>query len=169
MKTKTIWFFLVTLFFLIIGTGCEKAGKEVLEPGLSIYKTQNDYFNNVHTNLMDGEVYYKQSLRGKVVVEDNGDVHYKFRVNLIDGYILADEHSSTAAFLNYTNKEYYEMEIQGFLPSLDEIENSIIDSDPFLEFYYDPTYPRVFEMSDTARINEIIKNGEIEKYFERLK
>jgi len=169
MKTKTICFFLVTLFFLIIGTGCEKVGKEVLEPGLSIYKTQNDYFNNVHTNLMDGEVYYIQSLLSKVTIDDNGDAHYIFRVNLIDGYILAAEHSSTAAFLKYTNKEYYEMELQGFHPSMDEIENSIIDADPFLEFYYDPAYPRVFEMRDTARINEIIKNGEIEKYFKKAK
>lgn len=60
------------------------------------------------------------------------------------------------------------MEVQKIYPSVDELQNSIIDADPFIE-YYMALKPGRFVIGDTAQINEIIRNGEIEKYFERLK
>ncbi|TDO03130.1 hypothetical protein DET65_2612 [Sunxiuqinia elliptica] len=170
MKTISLKIGILLLAFALMGAGCEKdTPSETLAPGLVIYKTKKDYFENVHTWLKDGKVIFIQSFHQKIELDNEGYASYKFRSKLIDGYVLAAEHPVTTAFLSYSIQDYSEMEAEGSHPSMDEIENNIIDDDPFVEYYYDATSPRTFEMRDTAQINEIIRNGEIEKFFRKLK
>ena len=171
MKTTILKISFIFLFLSLMGAGCEKDKPEALGPGLTIYKTSNDYFNNASINLMDGKVYYLPDI--PIETDGNGIVHHKFRVKLANGYILASgDHSIYTAFLSYTVEEYYNMmEVQKIHPSFNELQNNIIDSDPFEKYYYDtiPYGSGGFEFKDTAKINEIIRNGEIEKYFKKLK
>ncbi len=48
----------------------------------------------------------------------------------------------------------------------DILRKYILDKDPYLEVYRCIT---TLELKDSIQINEIIQNGEIEKYFKRLK
>lgn len=172
MKTTILKISVFLLIFSLMGAGCGKdVPDEALRPGIAIYKTRNDYFNNVHTWLNDGRVIFKQSFHQKVEFDGVGNIHYKFRARLVNGYIFAGEEPVTTAFLSYTIQEYYDMESQKNLPTTNEIKASIIDADPFTEYYYDTLSPDIggFVIEDTAKINEIIRNGEIEKYFKKLK
>ncbi len=145
-------------------------------PGLSIYKTKGDYFNKAFVFKKSSGIYmvpaYYNSryntITSKIKITDT-DTVYTRSIKLIDGYILAAEGSKDMAFLSFTFKEYLRYEIKnGHHPTDEELLNGIID-DPFIEFYYDPQRPRRFELSDTAEINQIIRNGELEKYFKRIK
>ncbi len=160
----------ILIFLCTIGIRCKNDQiVEDTDPGLSVYKTRNDYFNSVHSQLKDGKVVYVPDILQKVEIDNSGKVKYKFRFKLVNGYILGCEEYVTTAYLNYSFEEYYNIRKLGILPSLNDIQSAIIDDDPFVEFYYDDDRPRIFELKDTMLINEIIKNGEIEKYFKRLK
>lgn len=168
---KTIIFKICTIFLLFTLMGGCKKESPVSPPGVAIYKTRNDYFNHVRTSHKNEKVIEKPSLHKKVDFDENGNIHYLFREKLIDGYVLAGDDPINTAFLRYSIREYYDMENQGNLPSIDEIQANVIDYDPFVEYYSDPNSPGLggFELKDTARINEIIRNGEIMKYFKKLK
>ena len=51
----------------------------------------------------------------------------------------------------------------------DTIRKYIIDKDPYTEFYRNKTDVKRFTLEDSLEIREIILNGEIDKYFEKLK
>jgi len=170
MKKSYIQIQLLFLLMFLLGVGCEKEPVGVPQPGVRIYKTRNDYYNNVHTYLNDGKAYFIQGLLGKVDEEPDGKLNYRLRARLCHGYILAAEEPLGTAFLKYTIEEYYNDQKKGIILSMDEIQASIIDADPFTEMYYDDSnFPKAFAMRDTARINEIILNGELEKYFKKEK
>jgi len=59
-------------------------------------------------------------------------------------------------------------ESNGMFP-FDSIKKRIVDKDPFVEFYVDDKdyFYRMPEPID--KLNEIIRNGEMEKYLHRLK
>lgn len=167
---KTVLTYFLALTMLCILQSCDNEDPAgVPTPGLSIYKTRSDYYNNVHTYLKNGKAYFIQDLIGKVVEESDGKLNYRFRTKLRNGYILAAEDGITSGFLKYTIEDYYNNQKEGILPTMDEIQANIIDTDPFIEYYYDANVPRIFEMKDTARINEIILKGELEKYFKKAK
>jgi len=174
MKNTILKLLALFLLLCLVTAGCDN-DTPPLDPSIhiNIYKTKNDYFNNVHINLKDGKVYYKPSLHGKVDLDENGEPHYRFRVKLHKGYILGIEESCThAAFLSYTIEEYYNMENDPespTIPSIVELTEHIIDQDPFTEFYTDPYSPAIFQRSDSTLINQIIDENELEKYFKRLK
>jgi len=156
---------------------CEKE-PQATAPGIAVYKTKGDYFNNTFVFMKSsGSIYmvtsyYNQrynSISTKIKITEN-DTVYTLRAKLVDGYIFADEHSKDMTFLNFTFKEYLRYEIKnGHHPTNDELLNNILDDDPFIEYYQDPKRPRKFELSDSAEINQIIRNGELEKYFEKMK
>jgi len=172
-KTMKSTFLKISVFILLLafmGAGCEKDGTaKAPDPGLTIYKTRNDYFDKMNINLLNGKVYYLPDVL--IVTDNNGEVHLKSRVKLVDGYTLASgDHSILTAFLGYTIEEFYNMtEVQKIHPSFDDLQDSIIDTEPFVEYYYDSNSPAIFGLGDTALINEIIRKGEIEKYFKKLK
>jgi hypothetical protein len=145
-------------------------------PGISVYKTKGDYFNMAFVFMNSSGIYGKMAFynprsnsisRFKIT---ETDTIYIPRAKLIDGYMLVGEHNKDMVFLNLTLKEYLRYEIKnGHPPTDDELYDNILDDDPFIEYYYDQQKPRRFEMSDTAEINQIIENGELEKYFKRIK
>ena len=173
MKTIIKTLFLSGIIVLA-AFSCEKYG--VTEPGLAVYKTKGDYFNMAFVFKNSSGIYGKMAfynsssnLISRFTITDN-DTVYVPRAKLIEGYILAGEHNKDMAFLNLTLKEYLRYEIEnGHPPTDDELLINILDDDPFIEYYYDPQRPRRFELSDSAEINQIIKNGELDKYFEHLK
>jgi len=168
MKKLILLLLLIVLIFLF-GFGCKDEPSFSPQPGVSIYKTKNDYYNNVHTFLEDGKAYFIQSLIGKVVEEPDGKLNYRFRARLRNGYILAFEEGIEAGYLKYTIEEYYNNQKLGITPHMTEIQANIIDADPYTEFYTDSSNPKIFGMQDTVRINEIILKGELEKYFKKVK
>ncbi|MCF8357142.1 MAG: hypothetical protein K9H26_00180 [Prolixibacteraceae bacterium] len=145
-------------------------------PGLTITKTRADYFENVCVGMYpDSEIWHSPSY-GTFETKENWfdltDTTYLRRLRLIDGYVLAGEINNygKAAFLSLTIKQWLEMEYE--LNSLaiprDTVYKYLLDTDPFTEYYYDSNRPRKYEMSDTAEINDIIRNGELDKYFTAL-
>jgi len=176
MKT-IVRILLICIIMMFAALNCEEEPKATA-PGLAVYKTKGDYFNNTFVFMKSsGRIYmvtsyYNQrynSISTKIKITEN-DTVYVLRVKLVDGYVLASEHSKDMAFLNITFKEYLRYEINnGHFPSMDELTNIILDDDPFIEYYHDPKRPRKFELSDSAEINQIIENGELEKYFEKIK
>ncbi len=176
MKTKVLR--LITIFLIFpLCFGCDLLKTESLEPGISIYKTKGDYFNLVDVRIKDNQVFSvdhfwnaRYNTMNKMTVKGN-DTIYQFRYKLPNGYILdgeADERYD--AFLNITFKEQLYQEIEnGTNFSLDSLANCIIDKDPYLEYYrFKKDIPALF-IKDSLKIKQILLDGEIDKYFEKVK
>jgi hypothetical protein len=169
---KPITFILLLAF---IGVGCNDEEPKPLNLyiGMNIYKTRNDYFNNVHLNLIDGKVNSKPSLINKVDIDENGEPHYRNRIKLHKGYILGTAESyNHTVFLSYTIKEYYNMEADPAhptIPTINELTEHFIDRDPFTEYFTDPNDPPRFQLEDSTLINQIIDENKLERFFKSLK
>ena len=76
------------------------------------------------------------------------------------------------AYLNLSREEYNKLEIK---PSPDSLFKLIIEKDPFTEFYQRMDENGIFRNEngyygiDTTLINNLIKKGELTKYFDRIK
>lgn len=100
-------------------------------PSTYVYKTSQDYTNNVPVILSEDkstiiayphpkDVYYKGELAYPTVLED--------------GYLLDNRGiSEGVAFLSLTYEEYAKLQQA---PSLNELMGLVIDKDPLLELYY---------------------------------
>ncbi len=159
---------------LLSAFGCVKY--ETLTPGIAVYKTKGDYFNNVSVGInKEGKLYHcpsyynprYNSIDYRIKITED-DTIYAWRVKLINGYIVSEEIGDNSIFLDFTFKEFliYEMEVGEPLNILSE---HILDDDPFLELYIDRNKPRKYELSDTALINQMIRDDELGIYFERVK
>ena len=158
---------------------CEKE-PQATAPGLAVYKTKGDYFYNVSVGMnKKGELYhypafynprYKSISDTRIKITED-DTVYTLRTKLIDGYIFGGEIGDNSIFLDFTFKEYIKYEIDNNHSGVPEevLNEHILDADPFLELYFDQNRPRKYEISDTAEINQKIRNGELEKYFEKIK
>ena len=156
---------------------CVKPKDTATAPGLAVYKTKGDYFNKAFVFMNSSGIYgymtyyssrYNSISRFKVT---GTDTTYSGRVRLIDGYVLCAEWSKDMVFLNWTMNQYLDYEINHhseYIP-IDTLKAHILDANPFTELYYDSHRPRKYEFSDSAEINRIIRNGELGKYFKRLK
>jgi hypothetical protein len=100
------------------------------------------------------------------------DTIYKHRIKLINGYILdweADEKYDVFLNLSFKHHIILEAKYGTICLSNDTLMKYIIDKSPYIEFYRETEVPKRFTHPDTSQINEIIRNGQIEQYFERLK
>jgi len=177
MKTILKILFLSGLM-AIMAFSCVKTKYAATAPGLAVYKTRGNYFNNAFFFKFPNGDYgimgyynprYNSLSRFKVI---GTDTVYTLRVRLVDGYVLAAEWGKDdMIFLNWTMNQYldYEIKYQTDMVPIDTLEAHILDTNPFTELYYDPSRPRKFELSDSAEINRIIKKGELGKYFKQLK
>lgn len=168
----------ITCFLVLTAFSCVKTKYAATAPGLAVYKTRGNYFNNAFFFKFPNGGYgimgyynprYNSLSRFNVI---GNDTVYTERVRLVDGYVLAAEWGKDdMIFLNWTMNQYLDYEIRYQIDGvpIDTLEAHILDANPFTELYYDPNHPRKFELSDSAEINRIIKNGELEKYFKRLK
>jgi len=148
-------------------------------PGVAVYKTRGDYFYNVSMVFnKNGELngfpsYYNsrsnKPIDPRIKITDD-DTVYAWRAKLINGYIISEEIGRGSIFVDFTHKEYLKYEIEnpeigGVAPSI----LNVLDDDPFLELYIDKNRPRKYYLSDTILINQMIRDGELGKYFERVK
>lgn len=168
MKSTILKISVFILLLALVGAGCKP---EALYPGISIYKTKGDYYDLVTIGMKGDKIFRTYDLidnKGRFNYTGN-DTVYKRRARLIDGYVLDTESSEEHdVFLGLTFKEYIRKETKyGYLPH-DSLYKYIIDKNPYTEYYRDKI-SEGFSISDTAAINELIRKGELQKYFNREK
>ncbi len=117
-------------------------------PPVIIYKTKNDYYNNVPVGLSAD----KTSIISYPDIHDtyfNGDLAYPTK--LANGYLLDNRGiGPNSAFTVYSYTEYSQLEQT---PTPDILIRMILDNDPFTELY------QVNCSRDTSEINKIIISG----------
>jgi len=184
MKT---FFFKIGVFILlmtILGAGCKK-DKEDLSyldgnikfyptiPGFSVYKTKTDYFFNVPiTPYEDFYHTYEINENCPCLTLYKGKYYYNERCRLINGYVVdsgcgVDSNFTSLSFDTYIREKLSPLFNQG--ASNPRVISSIIDREPFVEFYYSEKNledKNGFTISD---LNQLIKENQLEKYFKRLK
>ncbi len=169
------------LLLIVLFVSCNILETEDQRPGIALYKAKGDYFDLV-TIGMKGNRIYKipgfwngryNAIRGLEI--KNNDTIYTGRYKLPDGYILSYSEGLQSVFINMTFKEYLYREMAnaregtGIIISMDTLQKYILDKDPYLEFYRNNTNVKRLNLSDSLEIREIILNGEIHKYFDKLK
>ncbi len=158
MIMKALIIILGLIFF-----SCEKGGDY---EWLYIYKTKSDYSNKVSVELSPD--------KSKIVAAPGPhdvDTTSNWPQELANGYLLNGIlGGSNTAFLSIDKKDYYEWPLY---PGSDSLFKLIIDKDPFTELYYYSDEHNEFWNDDTgldtAKMNRLIKDGQLEKYFERIK
>ena len=167
---------LILLLFAV--TSCESFNCQSTAPGITIYKTRGNYYDLVTVGLKEGLIVRKPSYSHDSFKFSfaNNDTVYRYRVMLINGYVLDCESDEfTDVFLDISFKQQMLMELNLGRTTLADsvILNHIIDREPYIEFYRDESTPRIFgqfaDEIDTAVINQIIREGNIEQYFTRIK
>ncbi|MCK4662922.1 MAG: hypothetical protein KAT68_08660 [Bacteroidales bacterium] len=174
---KIVIFLLITFFTVSIFTYCIK--HEVLAPPYTIYKTKGNYNDLIFIGLSkDKKMVNSFPGPNGVYVIINEDTIFKIPTILHQGYLLDNKGIpviENAAFIDITYKEFSKLDSP---LSQEEMLNMIIDDDPFTEVWKGnrgefksiaghftcPEYKAAIE-----KINEIIDNDELDKYFERLK
>lgn len=168
-----LFFILLMLTLIIVRCGKTEADY----PGISIYKTNGDYFELVDVGVDNGKItriptaHYVSSLLFSTL-----DTAYKARIRLADGYVLdLEANAKNDTYINLTWKELFLKEVKtgGHVITADTLTKYIIDTNPYKEYYRETKYPQKYLppsiLNDTAEINAIIRNGELDKYFERIK
>ncbi|MFC2152707.1 hypothetical protein ACFLSE_09275 [Bacteroidota bacterium] len=138
----------------------------VVDKYIYVYKTKADYSLNVCVELSSD----KSWITG---FPGPSDVSTELPVTLAEGYILDGAMGSNSGFLSITNEEY----IQNYAvsPGPDSLYKLLLDKDPFLEFYEFNDKKNVFYNEsgvngvDTAFINHLIREDNLQQYFIRVK
>lgn len=183
MNFKILKLSAVFLLLLFTGASCQKdeieyADESVVvdnQPGISIYKTSEDYFNYVSIKLtLEGQPNAIPSYHigdPRITVNKNGSIKPNFRWRLKSGFIVDKETYMDEIFTNITIQEYvnYNTEngVAGWPDEL--ILPRIIDKKPFTEFYFSGVLNGPVIEFTLGEINEMIENGTIEQRFTRLK
>ena len=164
MKTNSIFVIVVILFL----TSCSDYKDFEFPPiHIVIYKTKADY--SEYVNLWGKPQEHPHDFSSGDLIFDNNDTIYRYRWELEQGYIAeGSEIWHTDYFTNITIKEIYRY--NGVFPS-DSLKARIIDKNPFVEFYVDDkdSFCRIPKVEVIDKLNEVIRNGEMEKYLNRLK
>lgn len=184
MKTTFLKISVFILLFSFLGAGCEKDEEEDLSyldysktlsihPGFAIYKTKKDYFFNVNlwtspTGEIEGSPEFIDNDSRVTVYK--GKYYYNSRYRLDDNYILSYEISSNDCFTSIGYDEYIRNKMSaryndGLMNP--KLTQSIIDRDPFTEFYY--LNSTDYNISTIELINQLIKEKNLEKYFTKIK
>ena len=163
MKTIKL-LFAVTM--LVLTTNCEKIFQNDIDI-IWVYKTKNDYTDKVSVQLSEDKSEIK-TLPAPSDVDTSGNRP----LHLVEGYYLNGSSGPNTGYLSLTMEEYSKYETP---LSRDSMYSLLIDKDPFIKFYarYDNKGFRDESVSpygiDTAKINAIIRQGELDKYFEKMK
>ncbi len=156
---------IIPLFiFILLSFSCE-SGSDIDEM-IYVYKTKADYTKNVCVEL--------DSKKTKITSNYAPfSVNTRWPIKLINGYALNGTLGANSGYLSITNDEYklnYDVS-----PSPDSLYKLLLDDDPFIEFYEFNDPKNVFYNEngaygvDTAYINHLIKESNLEKYFIRIK
>lgn len=172
------------LLFALTGAGCKKDKEDLsyldknmkfypTEPGFAVYKTKADYFFNIPITPYENFYHtYEINEDCPCLTLYKGKYYYNERYRLINGYIVdsgcgVDSYFTSLSFDTYIREKLSPLFNQG--ASNPKVINSIIDRDPFVEFYYSDKNMEGkvgFTISD---LNELIKENQLEKYFKRKK
>lgn len=190
LKTKNMktFFLKISVFILLItimGAGCKKDEEDlsyldgktplaVSQPGFAIYKTKKDYFFNVSIRpYVDDFLCPELSENSSSITLYKGEYYYSKRFRLADGYIASFEESVDSYFTSLSFDEYIREKLtpyythEGKAPS--KVVNSIIDKDPFTEFYYSKESFNGKAEITINEINQLIKEKTLENYFTKIK
>lgn len=176
MKTKLKIIFFTCL--LIALSACDWLNYRDDYPGISIYKTNGDYFDLVTIGMKEGNVVRTPTFLNsldKFIIQGK-DTIYKYRIRLKNGYVLdgeATESKDVFLKLNFSQYKILEKKLFPGIPH-DSLKYYILDRDPYLEFYQDRSsspkrFGDSFKYADTAEINAIILEGKLNEYFTKLK
>lgn len=156
---------LLTIICFLGLIGCERFEIGTSDAGpMTIYKMRQDYTDFLPISLTEDKSKVSSYPSPKDL--DNGN----------KSILLADDYKTSLIWLDYV---YTDIKLSDWDRIWDSIHDNniqtsqflyehIIDFDPFVEFYID--YERIVEYNpDTIFLNTVIKNGELIKYFERVK
>lgn len=151
---------------LCSGSSCVKT--EAQYPGVSVYKTRGDYFDKITAGIKNNKIFrFPAGPRPQ-------DTLIKRRIKLVNDYVLDGEADlEHDAFLISTTKELMEWEKKYNrlgMPA-DTVWKYMLDQDPYIEFYRakDRDMFNFEGVLDTTGLNQIILDGQLEKYFNKLK
>ena len=128
-----------------------------------VYRTNNDYSQNGRVTMSSGKVSSAVGWSSSVTLLING---YYAETIIMDTNI---------AYLSLTMSEIEERRNNGEREfTYEELEQYIIDSDPFIDYYNEISdYYGQFDLKngaiDATKLNDIIRNRELEKYFYKVK
>ena len=139
-------------------------------PGFSIYKTNEDYFDNVLCSYRNSKIQRIPMFNiGDCLNYFTKDTIYKCRIKLSKGYVLDKGCSCHDVFLDISIKDYYKWELENNATGMPRnmVSNLILDKDPFKEFWYVKNSEKGnFTIKE---IETLIANNKLEAYFKRLK
>jgi hypothetical protein len=168
MKQIT-FFFLILISILILMPGCKPKeqvaaikGRPVLANApVIVYKTKLDYSMQVPVTL-SADKSALVSFPAPSDVYYGGDLAYP--VALVNGYFLDRRGIDVnSAFTKWT---YYEYSRLSGTPSVKDIFNMMLDTDPFLEIYHCGDRTKFDDIE--TELNSAIKKGKLDQY-KRLK
>ena len=158
-------FILNFFILLLLLISCNK-GKD-LDPGITIVKYKNPEYNNYVSLAMRDSIIVGMPADSSRMVDTSG----KYCVQLHQEYFLGEccWYNEYGVLLNIKKNDWPEVFWMMDSDSLwrNDWTQYILDEDPFLEIWREGS--RNFGIWDSTRINEIIDNGEMEKYFGRIK
>ncbi len=152
---RIIYFFSIILVII----GCERGA--VRDKEIHLYKTNNNYSDKIAVELSKD--------KSRILNIFSPKPQDKWPMSLAENYWLNGTWGANeTVYLSLTNTEYNKN------PSAftkDSLFKLIIDKEPFLEYYWRNDNGMFYTINgvDTVKLNSIIRNKEIEKYFTRVK
>ena len=176
--TKLIYLFIAAM--LCSASSCHKT--EVPYGGVSVYKTRGDYFDKLNVGIKNNKIFRTPSFFSSIYRDSEKkipfteDTAYKLRKKLVNDYVLeSGGNLKYDAFLDISFKELFKMKEQygeNYYICIDTAWKHILDRDPYTEFYRvkdNEMFRNLDGSPDTTGLNQIILDGQLEKYFNKLK
>ena len=135
-----------------------------------IYQTRGDYFDLARMTVTDGKFTYPRPY-----ITINGDTIIGCIMRLQGDYVFdfCGRSRVTDIFLSLTWIELYRLEEELNKRPLPQevLEKFILDTSPFVKFYKrrDICPPHFDDNDGILRLNELIRNGQLERFFRRIK
>lgn len=135
--------------------------KTMAGPQAIVYKTKEDYYNNVPV-ILSAEKSEIVSYPGIKDIYFKGELAYPTKLN--DGYLLDNRGIDiNVGFLKYTYEQYSTLEKT---PTSEELLSNILDTDPITEMY---NCGSKFDFKDIlSELNDAIDNNKLAS-FQKLK
>jgi hypothetical protein len=154
---------LITIIYIMLVCSCGR--NDSRDMSICVYKTKNDYSKNVYVELTADKMKITSA-------PGPNDLNFRWPVKLVNGYFLNGTFGPNTAYLSLTREDYIHYEI---FPGTDSLFKLLIDEEPYIVFYLRNDDNNMFRDEngafgvDTVRINELIRNNELEQFFDRLK
>lgn len=189
-KKKVLHAILGGTISILIFSFCDREDL-VPDPALGIYLSSPDYFSYFAPSTNEsGEVVvtpYFQENDSRIYITET-DTMFSRRVTLSEGYVLSGEIYPEAPFTDVSYKECFRRQDTESPITADLLNNRIIDTDPFTEYYYvDVEFVTKYRdqfrnlgyssgkevylsFQEAAKeINKIISEGNLEEHFTKVK